>query len=325
MRYKLSFVVFFILSCSSNSKKKIVYQNIKGEAQGTTFSITYSDSLSRNFTGELVKIFEDFDSELSTYKLNSLISTFNEKDSSINIDSTIYFKKCISKALFWKKKTNGFFDPVIKHILDFKKNNAGRVPDSILSASRDILFDESNIIKSNSFAKLDFNAIAQGYTVDVICAFLDNKKVQNYMVEVGGEIRVKGKNDKNENWIIGIESPLSSKNEREFQTLLRITNKAVATSGSYRKFKEIDGIRYSHAINPKTGEGVTHNLLSVTVISDSCIDADALATAFLVMGKDKAIKFIKEENSIIEAYFISHEQNKYVTTETNGFEIYTLK
>jgi thiamine biosynthesis lipoprotein len=144
---------------------------------------------------------------------------------------------------------------------------------------------------------LDFNAIAQGLSVDVICEFLEKQGIQNYYVEIGGELRVKGTNKEGQAWRIGIdladESNAESQQSRTLSAIIAVENAAVATSGSYRKFYEKDGKKFSHTIDPKTGYPVQHNLLSATVVAENAAFADAMATVFMVWGTEKTIDFVK--------------------------------
>lgn len=318
MRF-LSIIIISIVIVACQSKP-VAYKRIQGEAQGTTFSVIYKDSLNRDFSDSLAKILMDFDDELSTYKSNSLISQFNRNELNFELESTDYFGYCFDKSIYWKKKTNGYFDPAIKHLIAYAQNHDS-IPQELLKRNRDFLFVDGLLVKLDSLVELDFNAIAQGYSVDVLAEFLEKKGVTNYMVEIGGEMRLSGVNDKGDQWQIGLESPSSNIKQRDFQEVLTITNKSIATSGSYRKYKEVEGKRYSHAINPFTGVGVTHNLLSVTVISDKCIDADALATAFLVMGEEESLLWLKDNNTI-DAYFISYNEGSYNANYTLGFKKY---
>ena len=174
--------------------------------------------------------------------------------------------------------------------------------------------------------KLDFNAIAQGYSVDLIAFFLESKGISNYLVEIGGEVLAKGKKENETLWSIGIEKPYSNKDsEQKLQEIINISNKAIATSGSYRKYYEENGLRFSHTINPKTGEPSRNNLLSVTVMADDCMTADAYATAFMVMGLEKSLLML-ENNHNLQAYFISSKPDKsFDIYITEGFKSYLKK
>ncbi len=166
--------------------------------------------------------------------------------------------------------------------------------------------EEGKLLRESPQINIDFNAIAQGYTVDVLADFLKAHGIKNYLVEVGGEVRAQGRNERGEIWRIGIDKPISSAQaDRALQAVVALDNKSLATSGSYRKFIERDGRKYSHAINPHTGFPITHSLLSISVLANDCMTADAYATAFLVMGLEKAIPLARQQG--LELYGITAE------------------
>jgi thiamine biosynthesis lipoprotein len=167
---------------------------------------------------------------------------------------------------------------------------------------------------------LDFNAIAQGYSVDVLASFLESKGIRNYMVELGGEVKAKGKKDNNEYWKIGIDQPNEVfKDERPLEAVVHLRDRALATSGNYRKYYVENGQKHSHIINPHTGFPEKHNLLSATVIALDCMTADAYATAFMVMGLEKSKQFLSKNKALnLEVHFIYDENGvwKTYTSET---------
>ena len=178
------------------------------------------------------------------------------------------------------------------------------------------------IVKSNPESTLDFDAIAQGYSVDIICNYFETLGIFNYLVDVGGEVKARGKKLDNSIWKVGIEKPTKDAlSEREVNAVVLLNNKSIATSGSYRKYYEENGVRYSHTIDSKTGYPVQHSLLGVSVIADSCIIADAYATAFMVMGVEKSLEFLKTHKNM-EAYFIVSNKDSYKIIMTEGFKQY---
>lgn len=168
----------------------------------------------------------------------------------------------------------------------------------------------NHIVKSDKRIMLDCSAIAKGYGSDVVASFLRSKGIENFMVEIGGEIVTRGINEKRLPWKIGVTKPVddSLNTNQEIQTILNVTNKAMATSGNYRNFYYKDGKKYAHTIDPATGYPVQHSILSATVLADNCATADAYATAFMVMGIDKA-KAILEKHPKLMAYFIYSDKN----------------
>ncbi len=331
---------------TSNVKPQII--KLSGNTQGTTYSIICTDTIDIT-SEEIDETLRQFDLALSTYIPESIISKLN--DAPVGKfeyqDIYNYFNNCVyvSKEVF--KLTNGAFDPTVYPLLDawgfFK--DVEFIPDTntIDSILTSVGFDDdihfsfddlspkrtSAVIKNTPGSKLVFNAIAQGQAVDVLCHLLEWKGAKNYFVEIGGEIRVKGKNPDQKLWTIGIDEPIenSTASNREIMKIIQLDNKAVATSGSYRKFYERDGRKYSHTINPKTGYPVQHQLLSVTVVSDNCAMADGLATAFMVMGTDNVIQFLKDGSVPgVDVFLVyNNSKNRLETFMTNGFKTLILE
>ena len=162
-----------------------------------------------------------------------------------------------------------------------------------------VKLENGKIFKDDPRIKFDFNAIAQGYSVDMIAAYLDSKGINRYLIDIGGEVFGKGRKPDREEWKVGIERPGEhALSERVIEAVIFLRNKALATSGSYRKFYVLDGVKYSHTIDPKTGYPVQHSLLSATVLADDCVTADAYATAFMVMGLEKTKEYLDQNNNL---------------------------
>jgi thiamine biosynthesis lipoprotein len=202
------------------------------------------------------------------------------------------------------------FGPTKKTDLDNKRI------DSLLElvGYKMLKLEGNKIIKLKPEIKLDFNAIAQGYTVDVLAKYLESKGIDNYLVELGGELKAKGKKE-NENWKVGIDKPNeNASSERKLEAVINLNDKALATSGNYRKFYEENGQKFSHIINPKTGFPAKQNLLSATVIAANGITADAYATAFMIMGLNKSIQFLEDNKDLqLQAYFIYDDHGTWKT------------
>jgi len=306
------FLVMYLTSCAS----KIEYKAIEGQAQGTTFRVNYQNTYTQDLSSPIDSIFKMIDKSMSLWDANSLISKVNDNLFYEKLDA--HFVNVFNMSEIISKRTNGFFDitvgPLVKAWgFGVKKGLPTPSKDQLDSLRSLIGFEKvkienNKIVKANQNAQLDFNAIAQGYTVDVIAAFLDSKGINNYLVEVGGEVRGKGKNKEGLAWKVGIEKP---QDERELQVVVNLDGKSLATSGSYRKFFFKDGRKYAHAINPHTGLPVTHNLLSISVMAENCMKADAYATAFLVMGLEKTKYFAKKENL---DYFAIYEESGEIKT-----------
>jgi thiamine biosynthesis lipoprotein len=351
-RILLPVLALFFAACSGSQNTETTVQTnsnkpleFYGNTQGTTFSVICNDSVNIT-TEEIENILHNFDLALSAYIPNSTITKLNEAPAGVFVykDSFNYFNRCFILSQQMWQISNGAFDPSVYPLVDgwgFMKD-VENVPDSatvdslraLIGFGKGINFTfhshtdsigniipEYKITKHNGRAKLDFNAIAQGIAVDVIAEKLEAKGADNYFVEIGGEIRVKGKNSEGKLWTIGIDKPIegSTSEDRELQEIIQLDNRSVATSGSYRKFYEKDGIKYSHTIDPKTGYPVRHSLLSATVVAENCGIADALATAFMVMGADKSIQFLNEHPELnLDVYLI-------FTNDKGRMEIFTTK
>ncbi len=303
--FTLTFLSF--IACNTSPEKKAPNE-VKGYAQGTTYQILYLDN--RNFQRSVDSILIAIDNSLSTYNKRSLITNFNQADSVLEVDA--YFIDVFNMAKEVYTATEGAFNPTVTHLVNawgFGFENTEKTDsNSIDSLLKLVDFDgisiqKNKVIKNRKELMLDFNAIAQGYTVDVLADFFDEKNVKNYMIEVGGEIIAKGKNAEKKSWRIGIDKPLENQEERVLEAVINLENAALATSGNYRKFYEKDGVKYSHTINPVTGYPVRHTLLSATVVADNCALADAYATAFMVVGLEKSKEILKA-NPKLEALLI---------------------
>jgi thiamine biosynthesis lipoprotein len=181
-------------------------------------------------------------------------------------------------------------------------------------------------VKNDERTTIDFNAIAQGYSVDLVGTFLEARGIENYLVDIGGEVKARGVKPDGSFWKIGIEKPARQKNdERELKEIIVLKNKSVATSGSYRKFYEKDGVRYSHTIDPKTGYPVQHSLLSVSVVADNTALADAYATSFMVMGLERSKQFLRLHPELDAFFIYADDQGNYRTYATEGFKKYVTE
>jgi thiamine biosynthesis lipoprotein len=324
-KFSLLIVYLFIFISCQNKNNYIV---LEGYTQGSTYRIIYNSPLQINYSKEVDSLLITIDNSLSIFNPNSTLSIINSNKEAF---ADYHLKKVFEISELIYKKTNKVFDITVGPLVNlwgFGPNQKQEIKkERIDSALRLIGFEkvkiiDDKIIKTDKNIKLDFNAIAQGYTVDLIADFFESKNISDYLVEVGGEVRTKGKNSKGVYWRIGIDKPLDNNNQpgKNIQTIVYLNNKSLATSGNYRKFYIEDGIKYSHIINPSTGYPAKNNLLSVSVVADKCAIADAYATAFMVMGIEKSLEFIKKEKSL-EAYFIySDENGKFKVKFTDGFK-----
>lgn len=320
--YPILLLILFSCGESAPIKQKMV---VEGFAQGTTYNITYITTDGINHQRAIDSMLIEIDNSLSTYQKKSLISKFNQADSVGEIDQLFTDVYTISKQVY--EATNGAFDPTVAPIVnawgfgfDNLHSTDSSVIDSLLNFVdyKKISLNKQNISKVEKGVMLDFNAVAQGYSVDVLGDLLEKRGIENYLVEVGGELKAKGVNMNDTLWRIGIDRPLPDLKEREIEAIVNLDNKALATSGNYRKFYEKDGTKYSHTINPKTGYPVQHSLLSATVVVDGCGYADAYATAFMVMGLAKSKEFLVKHKEIDALLIYSNENGDLQTFITDG-------
>ncbi|HSN47677.1 MAG TPA: FAD:protein FMN transferase [Flavobacterium sp.] len=301
---------------------------IDGKAQGTSYHITYFDAQNRNFQPEIVQLLKDFDLSVSTYIPNSIISRINSNEKNVIVDK--YFITCFKKAKEVWKNTNGAFDPTVYPLVNAWGFGPGRKQkieknkiDSILQfvGFQLIKLKGDKVVKKDPRVALDFNAFAQGYSVDVVSEFLNSKGIQSYIVEIGGEVYAKGRNVDGKNWTIGIEKPIDNKESgNPLMAVAKLENMAVATSGNYRRFSIENGIKYAHHIDPKTGYPTKNNLLSASVFAKECISSDANATGVLILGLEKAKVFLKKHPEL-QAYLIySDDKGNYRVYETPGIK-----
>ena len=320
------FAIFFGYSNDAFSQDQPI--KIEGTAQGTTYHISYYDESNRNFQPEIETLLKNFDLSVSTYIPNSVISRINRNEKNIILDS--YFITCFKKAKEVWKNTNGAFDPTVYPLVNAfgfgpekKKKLSQKEIDSVLQfVGFDLIeLKGKKIVKKDPRVRLDFNAFAQGYSVDVISQFLISKKCSSFMVEIGGEVYAKGKKSNGDKWSVGIEKPIDNKEtQNPINVIAEIEDLAIASSGDYRRFFIEDGIKYAHHIDPKTGYPTKNNLLSASVFAKDCITSDAYATGILVMGLGKAKLFL-EKHPEIQVYLIySDENGNYAEFQTSQME-----
>lgn len=308
-----------LCSCGSNEKRMTTYT---GFAQGTTFSIKFfTQTDSAKLKHGIDSILSEINHTASTYDSNSIISRVNSnQDVELNYD----FIKIFNKSMEVSDSTNGCFDITVGDLVrrwgfgfKNKKMPTDYQVDSLLKfvGYKNLSVRDNKLIKKIPGTKIDFNAIAQGYTVDLVAEYLLKNRCSNFIVEIGGEVRANGTKQDSIPWVVGIEKPApNDSSEQAIQLKLNLNNQSISTSGNYRKYFIKDGVKYSHTIDPKTGYPVHHSLLSVSIIADDCTTADAYCTAFMVMGIDGSKEFLKQHPRI-EAYFIYSDS-------TNSNQVY---
>ncbi len=297
----------------SISTKKLLL--VQGKAQGTTFSIKYLDEKNRDLQVQIDSILLDFDKSLSTYRPDAEISNFNKPETDSIKFSFPYFYPVLkaSKEIFEISK--GAFDPTIAPLVNAYGFGFTKAQDLTENQLKDILqyvdfknisFTKSSVKKLKKGMTLDFNAIAQGYSVDVVANYLKTLNINNFMVEIGGEVACSGKNQDGKTWGIGIKNPvLAEKGETATKAVVLLDNKALATSGNYEKFYIKNGKKFAHILNPTTGKPAEQNILSATVVADNAMIADGFATVFMVVGLEKSKEIVMNNPAQnLEVYFI---------------------
>lgn len=300
---------------------------ISGRTMGTTYNVKYFQEKGINYQEGIDSLLTALNQSVSTYIPDSEISRFNE--GTILKYESEFFYPVLEKSREVYKTTEGAFDPTVGPLVNawgFGPENA-QMPDSATVDSLmnfvgfdSLFFDSISICKLKKGIKLDFSAIAKGYGVDVVADYLKEKGIENMMVEIGGEVYCHGRSEDGKMWKIGIESPSAQEGGEKLLATVKLNNMALATSGNYRNFYEVDGKKYSHTINPTTGYNVQHNLLSASIFAKDCMTADAYATACMVMGLEKS-KALLNKNENLEGYFVySDESGNIKTHMTRGIK-----
>lgn len=309
--WQLPFLVLLIVGTVFVIRQQhdMPYQNDKGFIFGTVYNITYQHD--KNLQNEIVKVLNQVDASLSPFNKNSIITKVNNNES-VTLNDMFIDVFTLAKKI--SAETQGAFDMTVAPLVNawgFGFKNDTPPTASVIDSLRQLVgFDKVNIVKgkvvkTDPRITLDGSAIAKGYGCDVVARLFRQYDIKNYMIEIGGEVVTCGVSLKRVPWKIGVTKPTedSLSTNEELQTVLNITDRAMATSGNYRNFYYKNGKRYAHTINPKTGYPIQHNILSATVLAPSCAMADAYATSFMVLGLEES-QIILERNPELMAYFI---------------------
>ena len=319
------FLILFVWACN-RAPQEILVHNV-GQAQGTTYSIKYLEQNETDYQWEIDSILKVIDESMSTYVSNSIISQVNN---GLNVPLDEHFIKVFKTAQFWSNETKGMFDCTIFPLIE-AWGFGNTLPTYLDSSDVKILLSKigfqnitiqgDTILVNPKEMKLNFNAIAQGYTVDVIAEFLHSKNITNYLIELGGELRAKGVNSNGKAWIVGIDKPSNKIDQNDrFQVVLNLKDKSLATSGNYRKYYIQDGKVFSHTIDPISGYPAQHSLLSATVLASDCMTADAVATALMVMGIKDAQQFLENHSELDAILIFKNGDGSWEDWMTEGFE-----
>ena len=324
----ISFLSLLLISCNVDSSN---YKRIQGDAFGTTYQvIVESESNSSKIKQSIDSIFEVVNNSMSTYRSNSTISKVNESQNPVKVDS--HFIEVFKKSKDIWKLSNGYFDPTAGSIV----NLYGMGPNNKIQSINEYKIDsvmqyvgldkvylnqQNFIVKTDENVYIDFNAIAKGYSVDLIKDLLININSNNFLIEVGGELITMGVNEKNKKWKVAIQNPVDL---NSYYSEIILDGMSLATSGNYRKFR-IDsetGVRYAHIVNPINGQSMSNNILSASVIANSCIEADAWATSLMLMDPMEAIEII---NNIadIEVLILTAINDQIIPIKSDDWDLIT--
>jgi len=311
LRYKNIIYTFVLLTAMFllwlyRQNQQIPFIAIEGPTMGTSYHILYFDKAERNFKTQVDSLLRVFNQSLSTYISSAEISQFNNSQSFRF--QLPYFYPVIARSAEIYEITSGAFDPTVMPLVNMwgfgpaKQIRPGQNKiDSVMTfvGFANIKYNADSVWKKDNRTQLDFSAIAKGYGVDVVAEFLKAKGISNLFVEIGGEVVASGINlAKKREWEIGILDPVAEPSLQEFKAYVKLQDRALATSGNYFNFREMDGIKYSHTINPITGYPIAQAILSASVFANDCMTADAYATAFMVAGHEKAIAIVENDPSL---------------------------
>ena len=324
----ISFLSLLLISCNVDSS---FYKRIQGDALGTTYKVIVQSEYNSSVIKQSIdSIFEVVNNSMSTYRTNSIISRVNQSQNPVEVDS--HFIEVFKKSQEIWKLSNGYFDPTAGSIVNLygmgpntnvQSINRYKIDSVMQYVGLDkVYLDQQNrIVKAKGGVYIDFNAIAKGYSVDLIKDLLMQINSENFLIEVGGELITMGKNEKNKKWKVAIQNPIDLSS---YYSEISLDGMSLATSGNYRKFR-IDsqtGARYAHIVNPINGESMTNNILSASVVSSSCIEADAWATSLMLMDPIEAAKII---NNIadIEVLILTAIDDQITPIKSDGWDLIT--
>ncbi len=359
----LTSLVILITGCkrdnnhSNNDSPVKDYQKISGQTMGTTYNISVDSSQVFLSKKQIDSILIDINLSLSTYIDSSTISKCNSPEKygetitllengkyktfdRITLSRDDHFIKNYEKAKQIFLESNGHFDPTVMPLVNYwgfgyepkkaiSKIDTQKVQEMLTYTGMEKLEfrtgDETMVLIKPEKAQLDFSAIAKGYAVDYLSDFLSAQGLQNYMVEIGGEVMTRGRNRQNQNWKIGLSTPKEYSAIDDFSSILDITEKAIASSGNYRIYYKVGQKKYGHEINPRTGYPEMNELLGVSVVAPNCIEADAIATACMIMGYEESRAYIEDYMQLEACFFTSNKDGEIIQSFSSGFEQFILK
>lgn len=323
----LTLVSFLFLNACEAQKSE--YVKISGFAQGTNYHITYENSKNEDYRSAVDSILKAFDKSCSMYDSTSIISRINNNDPTVEADD--WFINVFKKSAEVSALSDGALDITVGPVVGawgfgntpIAKHDKAYIDSLLQFVGMDkVKLEGRKVIKKYPGVSIDVNAVAQGYSVDIISQFFEEKGIKNYLVEIGGEVHCKGINAKNNVWRVGIDKPTDGNMNPggELQAIIELKNKSLTTAGNYRKFFVENGVKYGHTIDPKTGFPAKNTLLSATVVCDDAMTADAWDTAFMVLGLEKSKKLLKKLPGL-EVYFVySNPKGEYEVYISEGMK-----
>lgn len=325
--YSIILILVVFLVWKYRQSKQVPLVSFSGKTMGPiTYNVKYFDKSARNLKPQVDSLLKIFNRSLNTYIPESEISQFN-RDTAFQFGLP-FFYPVLQNSREMHEMTGGAFDPTVMPLVNawgFGPEKEMKQDSSYIDSLKQIVgfekiqFDQSKVWKEDPRVQLDFSASAKGYGVDVVAEFIEGQGIENLFVEIGGEVVARGKNlQLDAPWRVGVLHPNSDEINQFYIAIASLEDRSMATSGNYFNYYVVDGVKYSHTISPFTGYPVIHSLLSATVFADNCMTADALATAFMVMGHERTIELLKE-NTGIDAYLIyTNEDGKLETYATLG-------
>ncbi|WP_281545031.1 FAD:protein FMN transferase [Grimontia sp. SpTr1] len=310
--------------------------HLTGSTMGTYYSVKYVTDIelpaSSDIQAEIDARLELVNDQMSTYRKDSELSLFNQQKGSEPFTVSKDTAKVVAEAIRLNLLSDGALDVTVGPLVNLwgfgPEGRPDRVPTDeqieerrAMTGIEFLSVEGNNLIKTNPGLYVDLSSIAKGFGVDVVANYLASLGIDNYLVEIGGELQLKGKNAEGQPWRIAIEKPTSE--QQTVQEIIAPGDMAIATSGDYRNYFEENGVRYSHTINPATAKPINHRLVSVTVLDKSCMTADGLSTAFMVMGPDAALALANQEN--IPAFFIVKTDNGFNEVASDAFKPYLTR
>ncbi|KAA3613005.1 MAG: FAD:protein FMN transferase [Calditrichaeota bacterium] len=337
MKYYL-FIIFSVFLCSCIQQQENI--EIYGETMGTTYSVKIvglnkGESAKEILKTQINSILQEVNRQMSTYIPESEISVFNKSTADNSQSVSEHFLEVLNLAKQISVESDGAFDVTVGPVVDLwgfgKKEDRENPPSdeevnivkSYVGMDK-IEISGNTILKKHDKTALDFSAIAKGFGVDVVAGLLEEKGYKNFLVEIGGEVVVKGKKG-NDPWRIGVDQPLIEPTvNRNFEAILQISDVAVATSGDYRNYFVSGDSLYTHTIDPVTARPIVNGVASVTVIAPNCTLADAMATAIMVMGEEKGLQWVESKPGI-ETMIIVRKSDGFKVISSSGFEAFVDK